>query len=265
MNGAESPNWNAHGTVTGCQFNHNTQYSVLLNNIGAGQIFTGCVFFYGSLLVQSSKQVQFVGCEFAWLDTDSCQILSCTGTCVLADNMIQRKTTSMNLDTANIVMFNNKLSDGTEFAVGLDTPTKDNIGKTIVKRYADGSIEGQWIISNAPPYSDADAPLNGYLTMFDTNGYLSKVSHTHFQKLIGVIPSIVDSANTVVQRDANGYIEVKYILTGIPHQDDLSATGFYYEYNNDGYIRKCSVNRAKQLLSVFNFDSSTGTLTITQP
>ena len=265
MNGSESPNWNAHGAVTGCQFNHNTQYSIWLTNISAGQIFTGCVVFYGSLLITGSKQVQFVGCEFSWLDADSFQITSCTGTCVLANNIIERKTTSITLDIANIVMFNNKLSDGTELAIGTETPTTSNSGNTIVKRYADGSIEGQWIISNAPVYSDADAPSVGSLPMFDTSGYLSKVSYTHFQKLIGVVPDIYNTPNTVVKRDADGYIRASYIHSAISQDNDKSASSIYFEYNNDGFIRKCSIDRAKQILSVFSFDSSTGTLTITQP
>ena len=119
MNGAESPNWNAHGAVTGCQFNHNTQYSIWLNHITAGQIFTGCVAFYGSLKVENSKQVQFVGCELAWLDDDSFIVSACIGTCVFADNIIQRTTPNITIDYANVVGINNRLSNGTELFSGL--------------------------------------------------------------------------------------------------------------------------------------------------
>lgn len=250
MDGSESPNWNAHGCLTGCQFNHNGSYSILLGNITAGQIFTGCLFFYASMLILNCKGVQIVGSELGFLPNDSFSLANSTGSNLFANNYIVSTTQNIYVSESSALstFINNKTETGDEFIVYNGTPDIHNIGNSIVKRMADGSIEGQWLISKAPLYSDEQAPVNGSLPMFDTNGYLSKVTVNHFQKLLGMIPSESNVPNTVVKRDSNGYIFVDFINTNIPVDSYTAITNILFE-NNDGYIRKTSLTRARGVIT----------------
>ena len=57
----------AHGTYTGCVFNHsganNDGIAIKLLGITAGEIFTGCQVFFGSIEINDSKGIVFDGCN----------------------------------------------------------------------------------------------------------------------------------------------------------------------------------------------------------
>lgn len=58
---SQSPN-NTHGAFVGCAFNHadhNTGYSIIIQNCAYGETFTGCTCFYGKIKVENSSGVIF--------------------------------------------------------------------------------------------------------------------------------------------------------------------------------------------------------------
>lgn len=192
MNGAESPNWNAHGVFSGCQFNHNTN-AFYIENVTAGQIFTGCVVFYGSWLISNCQGIQFVGCELAWLNTETFSILNSTGMNTFADNYIVSQPASKTVTGVVPTMSNNKDVSNNEFSVGDNTPSVTAYGNTVVKRDSGGSVYSNYLnlscaVETAPPNS-------GSFLFADDYGWLRKCSHQHLLKLLG-FTTIVDTTPT---------------------------------------------------------------------
>ena len=57
-----------------------------------------------------------------------------------------------------------------------------------------------------------------------------------------------NEANKIVRTDGNGFVQAGYINTSVSTEDTLSCSRLFFEHNNDGYIRKMSVDRFKSLL-----------------
>lgn len=63
----QSPN-NSHGAFIGCSFNHlkpsNTGRAIELRKMEAGEIFSGCQIFFGTIYIENSEGIRFNGCSF---------------------------------------------------------------------------------------------------------------------------------------------------------------------------------------------------------
>lgn len=98
-----------HGSCVGCQFNHNTRYPILAQDLVNGFIFSGCQAFYGTINLINSFGIVMDACElgdirfddhgsgFLWLHD-----------CLFLSNVIKTALTS----SANVVE-NNRNIDGT--------------------------------------------------------------------------------------------------------------------------------------------------------
>jgi hypothetical protein len=51
----------AHGSFTGCTFNHNTRYALETDGVKNGHTFNGCHFYYGDIHIKDSKGIFIVG------------------------------------------------------------------------------------------------------------------------------------------------------------------------------------------------------------
>lgn len=61
--GTGQPN-SSHHSVTGCQFNHNGNYSLFIDGANVGVMFTGCQFFDGKIrFIGMTDGIIFTGCE----------------------------------------------------------------------------------------------------------------------------------------------------------------------------------------------------------
>lgn len=58
-----------------------------------------------------------------------------------------------------------------------------------------------------------------------------------------------NEANKIVRTDGNGYVQTGYINTNVGTEDTLSCSRLFFEYNNDGYIRKLTPERFRALIT----------------
>lgn len=104
----------AHGSIVGCTFNHCSLYSFLSDQVSAGEIITGCQFWYGDLLIRTSRNITISDSQFrsnilfeGAFDADPSQV---TG-CVFRDGTI---TQNYNSSTSNVILRNNYFYDGSD-------------------------------------------------------------------------------------------------------------------------------------------------------
>ena len=58
-----------------------------------------------------------------------------------------------------------------------------------------------------------------------------------------------NEANKIVRTDGSGYLQTGYINTNVSTEDSLSCSRLFFEYNNDGYIRKLTPARFRALIT----------------
>ena len=58
-----------------------------------------------------------------------------------------------------------------------------------------------------------------------------------------------NEANKIVRTDGSGYLQTGYINTNVSTEDTLSCSRLFFEYNNDGYIRKLTPARFRELIT----------------
>ena len=58
-----------------------------------------------------------------------------------------------------------------------------------------------------------------------------------------------NEANKIVRTDGSGYLQTGYINTNVSAEDTLSCSRLFFEYNNDGYIRKLTPARFRELIT----------------
>ena len=58
-----------------------------------------------------------------------------------------------------------------------------------------------------------------------------------------------NEANKIVRTDGSGYLQTGYINTNVSTEDTLSCSRLFFECNNDGYIRKLTPARFRELIT----------------
>jgi len=104
---------NSHGSVSNCIINHsdnNTGNAIILRGVSFGEIFTGCQIFFGKIIIDNSKGVNFVG-----LNAGSGETIEISGgEKILFANCIFRTTPTVNISNNSLVTFSNCYTyDGT--------------------------------------------------------------------------------------------------------------------------------------------------------
>lgn len=101
-----------HGSATGCQFNHNTNIAIQVDEPANGFQFTGCQIFYGTVLFNACAGVMYNGCTFGNVTIRA----TGGGKNLLADCFITSNTTmthNWNGVTSNTTLHNCYRADGT--------------------------------------------------------------------------------------------------------------------------------------------------------
>ena len=101
----------AHSSITGCQFNHNTQHAVFLYSIDNGYLFTGCQFYDAKIELRDCQQLTFVGNFFGSATLDITNPQASTSKNFFMSNIIADHITVANHE--NCVFANNYTKDGT--------------------------------------------------------------------------------------------------------------------------------------------------------
>lgn len=101
-----------HGSATGCQFNHNTNIAIQIDEPANGFQFTGCQVFYGIVLFNACAGAMFNGCTFGTVTIRA----TGGGKNLLADCFIlggSTMTHNWNSVTSNTTLHNCYRADGT--------------------------------------------------------------------------------------------------------------------------------------------------------
>jgi hypothetical protein len=100
--------------------------------------------------------------------------------------------------------------------------------------------------------STGHAVLNGSWTVWDSanDGAGSGLDADYLR---GLAPSVSATPGTIVSRDGSGYIYGAYFNSNISAENALTPSAVYFEYNNDGFIRK-------KTLAQFKTDLGAGTI-----
>lgn len=101
----------SHSSITGCQFNHNTQHAVYVFNMDNGYLFTGCQFYDAKIELMNCQQFTFVGNFFGSATLDITNPQFSTSKNFFMDNIIADHITVANHE--NCVFANNYTKDGT--------------------------------------------------------------------------------------------------------------------------------------------------------
>jgi len=108
---------NSHGSFTGCTFNHNTLYSMVLNALSAGEMFTGCQIFYGHIYLKDSKGVVIISSEIGSTYIFADGIVPGGGVCLISSSMFFGGNSIVhnhNGNASNLKLKNNLYADGSD-------------------------------------------------------------------------------------------------------------------------------------------------------
>jgi hypothetical protein len=145
--------------------------------------------------------------------------------------------------------------DGSLAAVAKSGEYSDLTGKPALFSGSYNDLTNKPTIPSIPSITISTSPSGGNLVTD-----LTSSGHTVTQDK-AVSYSTAATSGTIVQRDGNGYINAVLFNTSCG-QDNLTPTSVYFEYNNDGYIRKMSWANFLTKLSASLFTYSNGVLTI---
>jgi parallel beta-helix repeat protein len=104
---------NAHGTLSGCSFNHCSLYGLIAFEVRWGEIISACQFWYGDIYLQNCRGINIVGAQLSNMTLTVDGQFTGGGVQMLTDSMIMSTVTVTQLNTPDLKMKNNWKADGT--------------------------------------------------------------------------------------------------------------------------------------------------------